>query len=440
MAKKYLISDFLKRIKRPVELKNNEEYKLVTVKMNHNGVVLRERRKGSEIKSNMFLVKEGDFILSGIDARNGAFGIIPDELNNAIVTNDFWYFEIDENIISKELFLELTATNWFDDICKKGSDGTTQRIRLQKGKFFNQTVQLPEKFEQKEILSKISLFKQDLKIFKQENEIQKNRLSKLCQSILQEAIQGKLTAEWREQNPCIEPATELIKRIKAEKEQSIKEKKIKREKPVSPISKDEIPFELPQGWMWCRLGEIAQHNSGKTLHKGQNKGKLRDYITTSNLYWNKFELDNIKQIKIEEKELERFTAIKGDLLICEGGDVGRAAIWDKDYDICFQNHIHRVRVYSSISVKYLYYNMMYLYGNRVILSYKKGMGIPNLSGMALSSIVIPLPSFLEQQAIVSKLETLLEKCNKLQEEIEKMNKNSKELLRALFNETFKCYN
>lgn len=83
----------------------------------------------------MYLVKEGDFILSGIDARNGAFGIITKELEDAIVTNDFWYFEIDEGIILKELFLELTATSWFDEICKRGSDGTTQRIRLQKINF-----------------------------------------------------------------------------------------------------------------------------------------------------------------------------------------------------------------------------------------------------------------------------------------------------------------
>lgn len=183
MASSYLISDFLHRIKRPIELETHVEYKLVTIKMNHNGLVLRERKKGNEIKSNMYLVKTGDFILSGIDARNGAFGIIPEELDDAIVTNDFWYFEIDEEIILKELFLELTATVWFDEICKKGSDGTTQRIRLQKDKFFNQTVWLPEKDEQETILDKIKLVNN----LKKENQTQKNILESLLQSILYEA-------------------------------------------------------------------------------------------------------------------------------------------------------------------------------------------------------------------------------------------------------------
>ena len=188
MAKEYLIGDFLKRIKRPIQLIDDQEYKLVTIKMNHNGVVLREHKKGALIKSKMYEVKKGDFILSGIDARNGAFGIVPPELDGAIVTNDFWYFKIDENIISKRLFLELTATTWFDEICTRGSDGTTQRIRLQKNKFFNQSVMLPEGNEQKVLLDKILSFKIGQSKLDSEIQTQKLLTTQLKQSILQEAI------------------------------------------------------------------------------------------------------------------------------------------------------------------------------------------------------------------------------------------------------------
>jgi type I restriction enzyme S subunit len=198
----------------------------------------------------MYEVKKGDFILSGIDARNGAFGIIPKELDGAIVTNDFWYFEIDENIISKRLFLELTATTWFDEICKKGSDGTTQRIRLQKNKFFNQKVILPLKEEQELLLEKLLKLKENKAELQNEIQIQKESITQLKQSILQEAIQGKLTQEWRKQNPDIEPASELLKRIKVEKAKLIKEKKIRKEKQLPPITQEEIPFELPDGWVW----------------------------------------------------------------------------------------------------------------------------------------------------------------------------------------------
>ena len=161
MRNPVLIRDFLHRIKRPIKLDPASRYKLVTVKLYHKGVVLREEKLGSDIKSNMYQVKAGDFILSGIDARNGAFGIVPPELDGAIVTNDFWYFEIDEHVVDKSFFLELTSTRYFDEICRKGSDGTTQRIRLQKDKFFNQTIYLPEISEQREFNNRFQSLKKN---------------------------------------------------------------------------------------------------------------------------------------------------------------------------------------------------------------------------------------------------------------------------------------
>ncbi len=154
------IGDFLKRIKRPLGIDGDVEYKLVTIRLHHKGVLLRGKKMGSEIKSKMFEVREGDFILSGIDARNGAFGIVSKELNGAIVTNDFWYFEIDEKLIDKRFFLELTETNWFDEICNKGSDGTTQRIRLQRERFFNQIIKVPSLTKQIEIRNKLLSIKE----------------------------------------------------------------------------------------------------------------------------------------------------------------------------------------------------------------------------------------------------------------------------------------
>ena len=262
---KVKIGDFLYRIRRPIELNKNKEYKLVTIKMHHKGVVLRGLKKGSEIKSKMYQVKKDDFILSGIDARNGAFGIVPKELDGAIVTNDFWYFELDEDVIDKHFFLELTSTNWFDEICRLGSDGTTQRIRLQKDKFFNQEINLPPLEEQQEFIIKFIKSKTINNIIDEEIQTQQTLLKKLRQSILQEAIEGKLTASWREQNPDLESASKLLEKIKAEKEQLIKEKKIKKQKPLPPINEDEIPFDLPEEWVLCRLQEVSNN-----IHYGYN--------------------------------------------------------------------------------------------------------------------------------------------------------------------------
>lgn len=183
----YKIGDFIKRIKRPVELIDSELYQLVTVKLHHKGVIPRSKKNGSEIKSKMYQVFEGDFILSGIDARNGAFGIVPNELDGAIVTNDFWYFELDEAIIDKRFFLELTSTDWFDDLCTKGSDGTTQRVRLQKDKFFNQKIQLPQKKYQGELLKTLELLTELKSVFK----LNSDKSDYIKQTVLKEAFEGE---------------------------------------------------------------------------------------------------------------------------------------------------------------------------------------------------------------------------------------------------------
>jgi len=129
------ISDFLYRKRIPITIEPETEYSLVTIKLYHKGVVLRGKKKGALLGSKMYRVSKGDFILSGIDARNGAFGVVPEELDGAIVTNDFWYFDVDEEKVKRDFFYWLTTTPLFLDACQKSSKGETQRVRLQKALF-----------------------------------------------------------------------------------------------------------------------------------------------------------------------------------------------------------------------------------------------------------------------------------------------------------------
>jgi type I restriction enzyme S subunit len=176
-----------------------------------------------------------------------------------------------------------------------------------------------------------------------------------------------------------------------------------------------VPFEVPEGWAWTSFGYISQHNTGKTLDKEKNTGQLYEYITTSNLYWNSFDFSELRKMSFEVHELDRFTAIKGDLLICEGGDAGRSAIWKSDKPICFQNHIHRVRPLGNIEAKYLYYFILLIYLNGEIKQYLKGVGIQSLSGNSLASIIIPLPPLNEQKRIVAEINRLFELIKQIEE-------------------------
>ena len=262
----------------------------------------------------------------------------------------------------------------------------------------------------------------------------------LKNSILQWAIQGKLVP----QDPNDEPASVLLERIRAEKAKLIKEKKIKKDKNESIIYRgddnsyyekflatgevkcidDEIPFEIPNGWEWTRIGNIFNHTSGKQQSSSnKNGGTPQKFITTSNLYWGYFVLDNVKIMNFTEEEINNCSATKGDLLVCEGGaGYGRSAIWNYDYDICLQNHVHRLRPCVNGICEYVYH-FIYLLKESNNLS-SVGTAMPGLSANRLKGLLLPFPPLPEQNRIVAKLGELLpqvEKYSKVQNCLDELN-------------------
>jgi len=154
------------------------------------------------------------------------------------------------------------------------------------------------------------------------------------------------------------------------------------------------------------------------------------YITTSNLYWNGFILNNLKKMPFEIKEIERCQAIKGDLLVCEGGDIGRSCIWENDEPIMLQNHIHKLRAYLPLCTRYFYY-IFYLYNLSGLIG-GKGIGIQGFSSQTLHTTRVPLPPLAEQQRIVEKIEELIphiELYGKAQTKLDALNRNIKEQLK-----------
>ncbi|KTD66727.1 EcoKI restriction-modification system protein HsdS [Legionella steelei] len=441
MRKKHTIGDFMKRIKRPVELITDKEYKLVTIKMNHKGVILRELKKGAEIKSNMFQVKEGDFILSGIDARNGAFGIVPAELDGAIVTNDFWYFDIDESVINKQLFLQLTSTTWFDEICKRGSDGTTQRIRLQKDKFLNQEIYLPSPNIQNELLLKIHSVKSKQTDFNKNNILQLEQIKQLRQTILQEAIQGKLTENWRVANPGIEPASHLLSRIKHEKQRLVDEKKIKLDKPLPPINEEQMPYVLPDSWVWCRLGDTGLFGRGKSKHRPRNdailfkfgtypfvqtgdvaQSKTNDYLINS--YSQKYNEAGLSQSKIWPAGTLCITIAAN---IAETGFLG--------IDACFPDSVVGFNsLIDNVTTKYIKYFIDI--SRKEIEKFAPATAQKNINLGIINTLCVPFPPLSEQKIIVEKVDTLIKKCRDLEEKIKQNSIYAEQLMQSLIKEAF----
>ena len=187
---------------------------------------------------------------------------------------------------------------------------------------------------------------------------------------------------------------------------------------------DEIPFEIPNGWEWERIGNIFNHTSGKQQSSSNKSGGTpQKFITTSNLYWGYFVLDNVKVMNFTEDEIKSCSATKGDLLVCEGGaGYGRSAIWNYDYDICLQNHVHRLRPLVDGICEYVFY-FMYLQKESNNLA-SVGTAMPGLSANKLKSLLIPLPPTAVKNDItdiLKKVFPIVEKYDKVQEKLNLLN-------------------
>ena len=215
-------------------------------------------------------------------------------------------------------------------------------------------------------------------------------------SILNLAIRGLLLP----QNPNDQPASQLLLSINPK---------------AQPVNPQDEPFPIPNSWTWCRLGDLFDHNTGKALNSSNKEGTLKDYLTTSNVYWDRFDLSVVKKMLFKDNELDKCTVTKGDLLVCEGGDVGRAAIWNYDYDICIQNHLHRLRPKGDLCVLFFFYMLRCLKEKKVIGG--KGIGLLGFSSNALHTLLIPLPPLPEQQRIASKIQQLFSTLSDIQSQL-----------------------
>ena len=312
---------------------------------------------------------------------------------------------IQEGIINQALMLirlynreiERFYLLYFDFILKqeayKESKGTAIKNIPPFDVLKNFFIPIPPKEEQKRILSEVDKwmsFVDDIDTNCKDLQLYiKHTKSK----ILDLAIHGKLVP----QDPNDEPAIELLKRINPD---------------FTPCDNGHYPV----GWIETILGELFSHNTGKALNSSNKEGIFKDYLTTSNVYWNKFDFTVIKQMPFKESELDKCTVTKGDLLVCEGGDIGRSAIWNYDYDICIQNHIHRLRPKINLCVPFYYYTFAYLKENNLIGG--KGIGLLGLSSNALHKIEMPLPPLAEQQRIVQKIEELFSVLDNIQNALE----------------------
>lgn len=305
----------------------------------------------------------------------------------------------------------------FSTPCAKGylsgaSVGTTMN-NLNHKILSDMPVPLPPLAEQKRIVAKIEELLPYLdryeKAWNRLEEFNRRFPADMQKSILQMAIQGKLV----EQRPEEGTGEELYRQIQAEKQALIKAGKIKKEKPLPEIAEDEVPFEIPEGWKWVRLPSVSSSCLGKMLDRQKNSGTLMPYLRNVNVRWGSFDLTDLLEMKFEDVEDDRFLIRKNDLVMCEGGEPGRCAIWTQDTPIHFQKACHRIRFAQSLNVAFFYHVFCLYASNGIFSNLYTGTTIKHLTGQSLDRVVVPLPPLAEQKRIVARLEEILPLCERL---------------------------
>ena len=275
-----------------------------------------------------------------------------------------------------------------------------------------------------------------------EIEQQESLLAKLKQAILQEAIQGKLTADWRAAHPDVEPASQLLQRIQAEKARLVAAKKLRPEKPLAKITSAEIPFEIPEGWEWCCLDKLAIDVSYGTSQKAHVEAQGIPVLRMGNITSDgELSYDNLKYVSPEDQRLaEALSSIRRYRF--QPNDsyelVGKSAVFRDARPFTFASYLIGVRLFQDLVPEYVvhFINSAICRADLIEPDVVQQNGQANFNGTKLRTIPIPLPPFAEQAAIVKRVAALMTTCRALQVEIEHSRTHAAHLLQAILKEAF----
>lgn len=388
-------------------------------------------------KTNMILVKQGDLVISGINVAKGAMGIY-DMKDDVVATIHYSSYTFDKEKINVGYFKRFLKSAEFIRLLSEQIKGGI-KTEIKPKDILPLEINLPDIETQNEIVAKFENVELDIEVLNEEVSNQQTLLKKLRQSILQEAIEGKLTTSWREENPDVESASMLLEKIKAEKEQLIKEKKIKKQKPLAPISEDEIPFDIPDSWAWCRLGQITNIVRGGSPRPAGDKRfydgdipflKVADLTNDGSMYVQRY------TYSIKEAGLQKTRYIEEETLLLtnSGATLGIPKICQ--FSTAFNDGIAAfIHMNIELYKPYFYY-FLKSKTEWFLKEASRGQGQPNLNTDIIGETIIALPPFEEQKAVTKKIDFLFKVFNELDEQINSSKVNSEMLMQAVLQKAF----
>ena len=392
-----------------------------------------------QTNTGMILVKKGDLVISGINVEKGAISVYQGD-EDILATIHYSSYNFDKSQIDIDYFKWFLKSQTFKEVMQSQVRGGI-KTELKPKHFLPLKIDLPDLPTQKAIRDRINNVSNEIREVNGLNIKNEDYVNKLRQSILQEAVSGKLVP----QNPKDEPASVLLEKIIVEKEQLIKEKKIRKEKPLPAIQKDEIPFDLPNGWEWVRLGDLCDY-----IQRGKSPkySEIKQYpvIAQKCIQWNGFEMFKAKFIDpetINKYDAERFVKTNDLLWNSTGlGTLGRIIVYNEKFNsyncAVADSHVTVIRpVKKFIFSKYLF---SWFAGPKVQSEINNiSTGSTKQTELATSTIknhLVPLPPLNEQKRIVERVDQLMKLCDELEEKVQENQKNTDLLMEAVLREAF----
>lgn len=388
----------------------------------------------SEDEKKINLTSENDVLVAMRGATSGKLGIVDKQSANCFYVGSVGNLGPLNDELIYPPYLKWLEFQLFE-ILKEKSKGSAQPM-VSIGMLKEYKLRIPKsKVHQKLFCEILEEKLSDIEVVTIEIENQQTLLQQLRQAILQEAVQGKLT----KQDPNDEPAEKLLQRIKAEKQQLIAAGKLKKEKELPPITEDEVSFDLPKGWVWCRLGEISDVGTGATPLTSRT-----DYYNgniawvTSSATGEPFVVEAEKYIT-EKALLETNCKIYpiGTLLIAmygQGktrGQIAELLIEAATNQACASIELTLNQVHHKKYIKQFFQKMY-----EEIRELAAGGAQPNLNLQKIKETIVPLPPLSEQQRIVAKVEQLMQMVNELEQQVQQSKEQASQLLQAVLKEAF----
>ena len=440
--KKVKIGDFLTESK-IIAIESNASHR-ITVRLNCKGVEQRSLKAEKEGATKYYTRKSGQFIYGKQNIHKGAFGIIPQELDGFTSSADLPAFDVDlSKCIPEWICICLQKDEYYKTLQKNVKGVGSQRLAV--NVFLDSEIPLPPVEKQVEIIKKIKLQLQKTEQLSVEIESQKNYIKQLRQNILQEAIEGKITAEWRKQNPVQKgnpnyDAEALFEQIQKEHNKSIKNKS-RSSNTIQDKLDDDFDLNIPQSWLFIRLSELGILERGKSKHRPRNDPSLFSdgkypFVQTGDVSQSKYfgyEIQPASKFYNEFGLAQSKMWCAGTLCITIAANIAETGFLT--YDACFPDSV--VGFTPFIEGDFSTFVRYYIDSIKLILEkYAPATAQKNINLGILETLKIPLPPLAEQKEIVVRVEKHLQTISNLENQITEREELAKQLIQSILKDAF----